>query len=230
MHKPYYADESVTLYLGDCRDILPGLPECDLLLTDPPYLVGYQSGRGSHEPIEGDDGSLELMSWLPMALRKIRRGRHAYIFGLRPAEVPPEVPLAASVELIWDKGVVGMGDLSLPWGTEHEGLLFGVQEISKANRAKGYGVKSARLRQGSVLRFQRRQSGQTLRHPTEKPVALLRVLIESSSTFGEIVLDPFAGVGSTLVAALIEGRRAIGIEKVERFCEIAARRFQDGDA
>lgn len=228
--KPYYHDEWVTLYHGDCREILAELEPADLLVADPPYGVDFQSGRGSHEKITNDDGSLALASWLPLALRKIRRGRHAYVFGLKPAAVTSDMPLCACVELVWDKGVVGMGDLSMPWGPAHETILFGVQEISKANRAKGYGVSAARLRKGSVLKVQRGQSGQTLRHPTEKPVELLRILIESSSTFGETVLDPFAGVGSTLEAARIEGRRAVGIEIDEKFCEIAARRLSRTEA
>ena len=222
---PYYQDESCTIYHGDCREMLPNLPVCDLLLTDPPYGVGWQSGRGAHDVLVGDDDTLPLSGWLELALRKTRRGRHVYIFGLSPSDIPSGVSLCRSVELVWDKGVMGLGDITSPWGPAHEVILFGVQEISKANRAKNYGVTAARLRKGSVLRVQRRQSGQTLRHPTEKPVELLRILIESSSTFGEIVLDPFVGSGATLEAARLEGRKAIGIEIEERYCEIAARRL-----
>ena len=221
---PYYADDLVTIYQGDCREVLPSLGIADLLLTDPPYGVAWRSHRGAHEQMAGDDGSLPPSEWLDLALRHTRRGRHAYIFGLRPEDVPPGVSLCQTVELVWDKGVMGLGDITSPWGPAHEVILFGVQEISKANREKGYGVTAARLRKGSVLRFQRPHSGQTLRHPTEKPVDLLRVLIESSSTFAETVLDPFAGSGSTLEAALLEGRKAIGIEIEERYCEVAAKR------
>lgn len=224
MSQPYYRDEFVMLYHGDCREVLPALPVCDLLLADPPYGIGYHSGRGNHERIDGDDGSLPLSAWLPSALLRLRRGRHAYVFGASESDVPDGAPICGFAELIWDKQVVGMGDLSQPWGPSHEKIFFGVQEISKANRAKGYGVGAARLRRGSVIRVQRGQSSQTLRHPTEKPVELLRILIESSSTFGEMVLDPFAGAGSCLVAAMLEGRRAIGIELSERYCEIAAER------
>jgi len=74
------------------------------------------------------------------------------------------------------------------------------------------------------------ENGTVLRHPTEKPVALMRLLIESSSLPGEIVLDPFAGVGSTLVAAVVTGRRAIGIEIDERYAEIAAERLRKAEA
>jgi DNA modification methylase len=64
-----------------------------------------------------------------------------------------------------------------------------------------------------------------LTHPTEKPVMLLRQLIEASSLHGDVVLDPFLGSGSTVVAARTEGRRAVGIEIEERYCEIAAKRL-----
>lgn len=223
---PYYDDGVVTVYHGDCRDVLPYLEAADVLVADPPYGVNWQSGRGSHEKIIGDDGSLTVESWLPLALRAIRRGRHAYIFGLSERDVPADAPMCGFTDIVWDKGIIGPGDLSSPWGPMHERILFGVQEISKANRAKNYGVGAARLRKGSVIRIQRRQSGQTLLHPTEKPVDLIRILIESSSTFGEVVLDPFMGSGSTLEAAVLEGRRAIGIELEERYCAAAVDRLK----
>ena len=228
MIEPYYDQDGITIYNADCRDVLPELEQSDLLLTDPPYGVGWLSRRGAHDKIIGDDGSLTVDSWLPLALRAIRRGRHAYVFGMSEDDVPNDAPMCGFAELIWDKGVMGLGDITSPWGPAHERILFGVQEISKANRAKGYGVTAARLRKGSVLSFQRPHSGQTLRHPTEKPVALLRVLIESSSTFGETVLDPFMGVGSTLEAARVEGRRAIGIEINKDYCDIAIERLRQG--
>ena len=222
---PYYDDGRVTIYHGDAREILPLSDAADLLLTDPPYGVSWKSGRGQHEVLKGDDGSLLIETWLPAALRSIRRGRHAYVFGLDRRDVPADAPMCGFADLVWDKAVMGLGDIESPWGPQHETILFGVQEISKANREKNYGVTAARLRKGSVLRFQRPHSSQTLRHPTEKPVDLMRVLIESSSTFGETVLDPFCGVGSTLVAAVLEGRKGIGIEIEERYCEVAARRL-----
>lgn len=225
MAEPYYADDDCTLYLGDCRDVLPALATVDLLVTDPPYGQAYKSNRGRHGAIVGDDGTLALKDWLPAALKVLRRGRHAYIFGARPEDISSEWSLCGMTELIWDKEVVGMGDLSLPWSRSHEPILFGVQEISKANREKNYGIGAARLRKGSVLRSQRSQSGQNELHPTPKPVDLLRVLIESSSTFDEVVLDPFAGSGSTLVAARLEGRKAVGIEKYEPYCELIAARL-----
>lgn len=224
--QPYYQDEDVTLYLGDSREVLAGLERdsIDLIVTDPPYGQEYLSNRGGgHTRIAGDDGSLNVPAVLSQACRILRRGRHAYVFG--PPSLVEGAPLAAAVELVWDKEVVGMGDLTLPWSRSHEPITFAVYEPSKANRDKGYGGLSARLRQGSVLRVPRANGAATKRHPTEKPVPLLRQLIESSSIWGETVLDPFVGVGSTLVAARAEGRRSVGIEIEEKYCEIAAQRL-----
>ena len=77
-----------------------------------------------------------------------------------------------------------------------------------------------------MIRCQRIQGAASGRHPNEKPVTLLRQLIESSSLFDEDVLDPFAGSGSTLEAAVLECRKAVGIEIEERFCEMAAERLR----
>jgi hypothetical protein len=81
------------------------------------------------------------------------------------------------------------------------------------------------MRRGSVLTVERPNGAGVSRHPTEKPIRLLRELIESSSKIGESVLDCFVGSGSTLEAAHLEGRTAIGIEIEERYCEIAATRL-----
>jgi site-specific DNA-methyltransferase (adenine-specific) len=219
----YYQDDYATLYHGDCIEVMSGLKlEADLLLTDPPYGVSYKSNWSNHAAIANDDGNADVMGMLATATKKLRRSRHAYIFGYWDFS---GTNLTAHTQLIWDKGMIGMGDLSMPWGTSHESITFALHQPSKANRADGAGRLSARMRQGSVLRVDRTNGASSKRHPTEKPVALLRQLIESSSCFGDLVFDPFAGVGSTLVAASLEGRHSVGIEIEEKYCELAATRL-----
>ncbi len=223
-----YESDRCQIHLGDCFEILPTLSASDLLVVDPPYGKDYLSNRRTateaHDKIMGDEGSWDLAALLNLMRKGLRRGRHAYVFGA--VELPDDVPFGGSTSLVWDKGITGSGNLASPWGPSHEPILFAVQEISAANRAKGYGVQSARLRKGSVLRVQRRQSSQTNRHPTEKPVELLRILIESSSTLGEMVLDPCMGVGSTLVAAILSGRKAVGIELDAQYLPCAVERVE----
>lgn len=229
MTKPYYQDEYATLYVGDCRDVLPELTPADLLVTDPPYGVEFRSNRRADkfDFIAEDDDPTGMASLVGEAIRSnLKRYRHAYVFG--PLDFAPLVAAGIVQEpmaLIWDKGVLGMGNLALPWASQHEDIQFMVAVKSKANVGKGEGRLAARLRRGSILSHQRPHAAGVTRHPTEKPVPLLRELIESSSCFGEVVLDPFAGSGSTLVAATLEGRKSLGIELEEKYCEIAATRL-----
>lgn len=223
--EPFYEHAGQTIYCGDCRVILPLLPKdsVDLLVTDPPYGIGWQSGRRKtpFPKMAGDDDTLDVPACLRQALRLLWRGRHVYVFGPCCLDGLPLGPVA---ELIWDKVIHGISSSTSPWAPQHERISFAVYTPSKANRAKGYGGLAARLRKGSVIRAQRPHGG-VVRHPTEKPVLLLRQLIESSSIIGETVLDPFVGCGSTLVAAREEGRKAIGIEISEEYCKIAANRL-----
>lgn len=224
---PYYERDGLVIYLGDCREVLPSLERdsADLVVTDPPYGVNFQSNRRvaseAFDRIAGDDDA----GWVPAALaeacRVLRDYRHAYVFG--PRELVGD-PLTAKVELVWDKCLLGSGDLALPWAPAHEPVTFAVLSRSASGRKRGDGRGAARLRAGSILRYPRPNGAGVSRHPTEKPVALLRRLIESSSLPGETVLDPFVGSGSTLVAAVAEGRKGIGIELDERYAETAARR------
>lgn len=227
---PYYVGPLATLYVGDCRDVVPSLPaqSADLLIADPPYGVRWQSGfrKEQYDPMVGDDG---LTDW-PAAMGAIARHvlrefRHAYVFGYKPTELANPMQLGGTAELIWDKNHVGMGNLETPWGPEHEVITFGVRVPSAANRKNGRGALAARLRQGSVIRAKRANSGR-VRHPDEKPVVLLRQLVESSSCIGDTVVDPTCGVGSTGVAALLAGRQFVGIELDMRYADIAVDRLK----
>lgn len=219
-----------TLYLGDAVDVIPTLQiVVDLMVTDPPWAVAYKGRKRTtgdgFAVIHGDRGEVDVPAILDASVRKMRRGRHLYVFG--PARLlEPVEHIASPCELIWDKQLPGLSDPAVPWAPEHEPISFGVVEISRANRAKGAGAVAARLRQGSVLQAARPHSGGSRRHPNEKPVPLLRRLIEASSHHGDLVFDPFMGVGSTLVAALAEGRRAIGIEIDQQYFDIACERVR----
>ncbi len=196
----YYQDDFVTLYLGDCLTQTAWL-DADVLCTDPPYGMAHRSGWGAR-PIAGDETTgardAALAAW---------GDRPALVFG-RWSEPRPE---GAIVRLVWDKGEwPGMGDLSLPWGpSDEEVYVLGRGWIGK--------------REGTVIRANRIVGSATADHPTPKPVGLMSTLIAKCPP--GTIADPFAGSGSTLVAAKQLGRRAIGVELEERYAEIAARRL-----
>lgn len=225
--KSYYEHAGITIYHGDCREVLPTLvhESVDLIVTDPPYGMRWQSNARTlaFDAIANDDSVDAALGGLALALPTLKNNRHAYVFGRYDFA---GLPVTDPVELIWDKGIQSGGDISLPWGKEHEYIQFLIRNWSQNNLARGDGRLSARLRKGSVLRVNRLNATAIVKHPTEKPVRLLRELIESSSCLDEMVLDIFMGSGSTIEAAVLEGRRAIGIEIEERYCELAAKRLQ----
>lgn len=135
--------------------------------------------------------------------------------------------VSAPAQLIWNKKTVAMGDLTSPWGPAHE-LIHFYTSLHRHGGKRGKLVNPVRLRKGSVLSYSKK-TGRTLRHPTEKPLDLLAELLESSSRVGELVLDPFAGVGSTGVAAVLAGRRAVLVELDSNYAEIAALRLEKAE-
>jgi DNA modification methylase len=228
MIEPYWKGRYSTIYHGSCFDIMPEIGVIDLLIIDGPYGKDYQSGRRevAMAKIADDSGNFNMERLGDLCNKVIRRYRHGYIFGFRPDELPASFRLGSSCELVWDKQINGMGDLTSKWSPRHEIITFGVFSRKNPGKRGGYGELAARLRSGSVLSFPRQNNARAAsRHPNEKPVPLLRYLVESSSNLGETVLDPVCGSGSSIVAAIIEGRRGIGIELEEANCRISAERL-----
>lgn len=208
--KPYFEDETVILYHGDCLEDKPWL-DADVLVTDPPYGIAHVSNFTRNKskpriknPIIGDkslharDRALELWG-----------DRPALVFGRwdqpRPAETRHR--------LVWDMGAsVGLGDLAMPWGNSEEEIYV---------LGKGFLGK----RSSNVIQCPRLMGSSKARpdHPTPKPVSLMEALIEKCPP--GIIADPFAGSGATLLAARNLGRRVIGMEIEERYCEIIAKRL-----
>lgn len=210
--RPYYYDEraGVAIYHADCRNILPLLePESvDLVLTDPPYGISYTSGWGGpfgDGSVKGDN-SPALRDWV----LDLWGDKPAIVFGSWKVPRPP----STRALLTWDKGSWGQGDLALPWWPSTEEIYV-----------LGRGFTG---RRGSpVYNYSARRSGGCTPerlHPMEKPVALIVALL-SKCPPEWVIIDPFMGSGTTLRAAKDLGRRAIGIEISEAYCESAARRL-----
>jgi site-specific DNA-methyltransferase (adenine-specific) len=207
--KPYYEHGGITIYHGDCRAVLArdaafrcGQATYDLLLTDPPYgIKACDRSDGGVGSIASGSKHYGRVKWdgatSPEALAVARSlCRLQVIFGGNYYDLPP-----TSCWLIWNKCQrdFSFADAELAW-----------TNLSKSVRIFDYG-RGALVAEGKD-------------HPTQKPEPLMRWCIQQCGD-ARTILDPFMGSGTTLVAAKNMGRRAIGIEIEERYCEIAAKRL-----
>jgi site-specific DNA-methyltransferase (adenine-specific) len=243
--KPYYEQDGITIYHGDCREILPGLATVDAIITDPPYSSGgmYRSDRAnstdgkyqiSHETNRSygtfsgdnrDQRSFEkwVDSWASLAIRLVPEGGGLGVFidWRNVACVVDAIQIAGWVYrglTPWHKGT----DLRPNKGWFRRNVEFVVWG-SAGPLLTGAGVEGecwdgmfvARVNDGDK------------QHQTGKPKELMRMILSVRPEW-RTYLDPFMGSGTTLLAARDLGRRAIGIEIEERYCEIAARRLDQG--
>jgi site-specific DNA-methyltransferase (adenine-specific) len=239
---PYYDHGGVTIYHGDTYDLLPTLPDAsvDFIFTDPPYGHNNNNGdlihhweaalgkgvRGHARPIANDDPdqAAHLVRFMfGQAKRLLRHGGCCCCCCGGGGGPDPQFArwslwldelLGFKHAVVWDKGGLGMG---WHYRRNYELVLVGQKP---GGPCKWYGGVTI----GNVVRFPKIIPAAT-EHPTEKPIDLPSWFIRLHSTGTDLVLDPLMGSGSTLLAAKNLGRRAIGIELEERYCEIAAKRL-----
>lgn len=209
--KPYYEHGGITIYHGDCRDVLPTLEPVDLVLTDPPYGIdlnpdnrrfsgGSQAarrgmrGRNGQKRIANDDQEFEPAFILNFGKNQIIWGWHNF---------PDKLPRGTC--LVWLK-------------RHDEAFGSFLSDAETAWMSKGHGVYCRRDLSNNAIAKERL-------HPTQKPESLMRWCLEFFPN-AATVLDPFMGSGTTLRAAKDLGRKAVGIEIEERYCEIAANRLR----
>ena len=212
MTQPYYKDNLVTLYLGDCLELDAWLG-ADVLVTDPPYGVAWKSGQFSNATvaIEQTVANDEDANVRDKALA-LWGNKPALVFGSWKVDRPKNV----ANRLIWHKASNIPGMRTQPWYSADE-------EIYQL----GTGF-TGKPEQNVLVTHERRDGayGEVARlgHPTPKPVALLERLVAKCPP--GVIADPFAGAGSTLIAARNLGRQAIGVEIEEEYCEMIVKRLQ----
>ena len=210
--KPYYDDgNGIVIYHGDCREILPHLPKVDLVLTDPPYGIGEAAGKNKsrgqlakpkdYGVAAWDDAppSRWIFDWL------MEVSTYQIIFGGNFFGLP-----ASSCWLVWDKD--NSGDFA----------DFADCELAWTNLRKA--VRKFQWRWNGML--QENMGKKEMReHPTQKPLEVMKWALNHAPDDCLTILDPFMGSGTTLRAAKDLGRKCIGIELEEKYCEIAAKRL-----
>lgn len=233
MIKPYYSEGNITIYHGDCLDILMDAPPSfvfDAVIGDPPYCSGGRNQQQARQTFEKSGrsewfltdqmGSDSYTWWMRMIagwlFMRASVGAHLYLF----TDWRQYSNLTTAVEtkgwtlrncIVWDKAEGGaMGSF---WRNNHEWIPV----FSKGPPTP--------LPDGSFFNTWRGVKPHSDEHPTVKPLGLMTKLVRASSG---TVIDPWMGEGTTLVAAKQLGRPAIGIELIERYCELAANRLRQG--
>lgn len=240
----YYVDDTVALYVGDMREVLPALGiTADCIVADPPYaetsLVWDQWPDGWLDTAAAHTSSLWCFGSMRMFLARSSEFQAA---GWR-----------LSQDVIWEKHT-GSGftadrfkrvhEITTHWyrGDWHELHHATPRELSHRPRESPVVKREPTPHRGAIKSGVWEDDGTRLMrsviavrsmrgraiHPTEKPTGIIRPLLEYAAPEGGLVLDPFVGSGSTLVAAREAGRRAIGVEAHEPYAEAAARRLSQG--
>jgi len=220
---PYYDRDGITIYHGDCLDLCSELPQANLLIADPPFFMPAQHYAARSEWARAWGDTAILARWwsgtLDLLVRRLADSGSVFVFcddESYPVFYPPlYIRFSALSALVWTKGRIGMGS---PWRHSFEFILHARTANSKWRGSAG---------ESDVLNFSPVAVADR-DHPVSKPRPLLSKLIAVSTDAGDLILDPFMGGGSTLDAARDLGRRAIGIEIEERYCEIAAKRLAQG--
>jgi len=212
-----------TIICGDCLDVMRDLSDnsIDLIVTDPPYFIAsefYQT-RAKYKRNFADLGLLEAVIKIVFKEfgRILKDDKHFYVFcdgQSYPLFYYHAMDIAkAARPLIWDKttSVLGYG-----WRHQHEIILWGTMLESKPIPTGD----------GDILKCKSVVTNKRL-HPAEKPLELIKRLIEKSSAEGDLVMDPFVGSGVTAIAAKTTGRRYLGIDISSEYCAIANKRLSE---
>jgi site-specific DNA-methyltransferase (adenine-specific) len=219
--KPYYSDDAVTLYHGDCREILPGIESVDHVITDPPYSddthEGARTGDSANAGVLVDFASTDAG-----AIRDVLAACRARRWGILTVDWQHVLPLKQSPPNGWK--FIRHGVWVKPNGTP---------QFTGDRPAQGWeavailhaDVKGRMRWNGGGLPATWTHCKVASAHPTGKPEPLLAQWIAQFTDDGETILDPFAGGGTTLAVAKRLGRKAIGIEREESYCENIVKRL-----
>lgn len=229
---------SVTLHNKDCLTLLKTMPNAsvDLIVTDPPYLVTSRGNAGNAGGMlqKGinmrgkvfEHNSINCEQYAPEFYRILKDGSHCYIMTnhinlIHMLNTFTNCGFKFIKSLVWDKGNKIMGQFYM---SQFEYILF---------FRKGRGVKINNCGTSDILSIPNKklkdEQGNNL-HDTEKPVELMKILIENSSQTQDVVFDPFMGIGSTGVASIITNRRFIGCEIDEKYFDTAKKRIESSES
>lgn len=212
--KPYYQDELVTLYHGDCLQLTEWL-DADVLVTDPPYGIahntretygGNMKGAVAEKNAIANDKDTQARD----EVIRLWGSKPFIMFGAWKIQRPDPIDSL----LIWHKAGMPPGPTNAAFMTQHEEIYV---------RGSGFRKSAPPLRSVITTREHRPTAVMDAGHPTPKPIGLMETLVDRCAQ--GVIADPFAGSGATLVAARNLGKQAMGVELEEKYCEIIATRL-----
>ena len=216
-------EEQYKLYNGDCLEVMKDIKDksIDLIVTDPPYLIDYQSNyrKNKYKKIKNDIKAEELISnYFKECYRVLKDNTAMYSFcswhNIDFFKREFEKYFKLKNIIVWNKNNTSMGDLKGSYAPKYEFILFGHKGRKLINGFRYPDVLEAK-RTGNKL------------HPTQKPIDLLEIFIKASSDIGDIVFDGFMGSNSTGIASIKNNRRFIGIELDINYYNIAKQRIDE---
>ena len=205
--KPYYDRDGIVIYNSDCRDILPLLDSgsIDLVLTDPPYGISYDASHKKYKDgIDRGDADWDVGPFDPSPILNL--GKPSIIWGGNcfSSRLPDSTVWLAWIKTVRDDAKIRQSAMELAW-TNCIGRSQYIQHLwIGAYRDSESGIRNV--------------------HPTQKPVVVMKWCLSLVPKANRII-DPYMGSGTTLVAAKAMGRKAIGIEISEEYCEMAVKRL-----
>jgi len=224
------------IILGDSHKVVPTLDQrFTCIIADPPYGVDFQSRRAETpegkrwvKDVAGDKdlnaAIIDFQRVFRSCAAVAKPQAEAYVFTrwdvvgdwIKAVNGLEDTGFTYKMLLVWDKGIPGMGDIDANWGCGHELILY----LKRGRRDLPF-------RRSGIIHVDKVANMRHI-HPTEKPVELIERLLEMSTTFGDWVLDPYSGSGSTAVAARKLGRNSIGVEIDDQYVKSSQERLMQG--
>lgn len=231
MTEPYYRDDHVTLYLGDCAEILPSLWNIDMVFTSPPYNLGHMTGSnsnlsGGYRSYHDTLPDAEYVKWQQDVLTmcwETLNDTGAIFYNHKPLIKDGEVtmPTRLNPGLPLRQIIIWYRNWGANWSPSH---FLPVHEWIMVMAKRDFRLKSRDAAAASDVWAVHPEKGIKDGHPASFPIGLPGRAMDATKP--GMVLDPFAGIGTTLLAAKERGRKAIGIEIDEAYCELAAKRME----
>jgi len=223
----YWHTDNGVLLNGDCLEVMKEIPkECiDLILTDPPYLINYKTNYRKDKkhdfcnPIQNDNNYELISEFIKRSYDLLKNNKAFYCFTSwkKIDYFKTEIEKYYNIKniIVWVKNNWTAGDLKAQFGQQYENIIY-------ANKGRAF----FNGKRDSDVWFFNRVSGKKQKHQNEKPLDLIEHVLNKHSNKNDVVLDCFAGSGSTLLGCEKLNRKWIGIELNEEYCEIVKQRIE----